>query len=215
MTSILISQVYKLRLQIGLASIREIGIWHKFSTMKIGRNVKDRKNGVVSLVTRHYFSKMAANLHIMWNAIGISHYFSKMAALCLSLKCSCITPFPHQPHSPHTIPQNPTPPSCQTSVYVIILIVLLTSHDCLGDGRQNGQVTEQLLTADCVGNTHSPQFGRTHSARLASAPAPASVVPTRPVSGTIPPPPRLGSVLPATGPKGKHIHGRWSIYALF
>ena len=38
-----------------LFSIGELGIPHRFSTMKIGRNVKDRKNGVVSLVTSHSF----------------------------------------------------------------------------------------------------------------------------------------------------------------
>ena len=45
---------------------------HNFSKMKIGRNDKDTKNGVLSLVTRHYFSKMAALCEM---PIGISQRF--------------------------------------------------------------------------------------------------------------------------------------------
>ena len=56
--------------------MRELGTSHYFSTMKIGRNVKDRKNGVVSLGTSHYFSKMAEGRE---KSLGTSHYFFKMA----------------------------------------------------------------------------------------------------------------------------------------
>ena len=43
-----------------IISIEELGTSRAFSTMKIGRNVKDTKDCVVSLGTPQRFSKMAA-----------------------------------------------------------------------------------------------------------------------------------------------------------
>ena len=63
-------------------SIGEIGTSQYFSTMKIGRNVKDTKNNVKSLVTPHYFSKMVALCQI---PIGIRHYFCYLHRYVLSL----------------------------------------------------------------------------------------------------------------------------------
>ena len=105
----------------------------------------------------------------------------------------------------------PTQKWCQPSVYVNILIVLLTSHDCLGDGRQKrapGQVTERSIDAHlaCLGRTHRP----------ASNPlSPASGAPTW-LASVPPRPPRYQPSRPTLAvPKGKHIHGRQSIYVGF
>ena len=90
-----------------------------------------------------------------------------------------------KPHSPQQSLNTPTPPlprqSCQTSVYVIILIVLLTPNDRHRNFRKraSGQVTELSLTADRLGRTHPARFGRTHPARLGSA-HPARLGTTRP-----------------------------------
>ena len=103
---------------------------------------------------------MAANLHIMSYTYSDTALFSYFHRYSLSLTCGCIDPLsPSNPFSPY-YPSTPLHRQwCQTSVYVIILIVLLTSHDCFGDGRQKrapGQVTKRSI------ETHLARLGRTH-----------------------------------------------------
>ena len=121
----------------------------------------------------------------------------------ITISCSkaVSTNLPLKPHSPQqslNIPSQPLPrQSCQTSVYVIILIILLTLNDRPRNFRKRAseQVTEQSLTADRLDGTHPARFGRIHPVRLGSAHSvslgrnhPARFGTTRPA--------RLGSALP-------------------
>ena len=87
--------------------------------------------------------------------------------------------------------------SFQTSVYVIILIVLLTLNDRPRNFRKttSGQVTELSLTADRLGRTHSARLGRTHPARLGTT-HPAQLGSAHPARLGTTCRARLGSALP-------------------
>ena len=118
-------------------STGELGTRRAFSTMKIGRNVKDRKNGVVSLVTRRRLFKMAANLRIMsYTYRHTAPIFPRWRLYVVSLTLRPISNMqlyrPPLLLQPQFSPYNPSTPlprqSCQTFVYAIILIVLLTER---------------------------------------------------------------------------------------
>ena len=115
-------------------------------------------------------------------------------------------PPPPTPISPYN-PSTPLPrQSCQTFVYVIILIVLLISHDCLGDGRQKrapGQATKRSIDA------HLARLDRTHRP-ASNALSPASGVPTWPA--WVPPGPLVTTRPPRLGCAEGQTHTRTSIH---
>ena len=121
-----------------LMSIRGIVTRRRFSTMKTGPNVKDRKNVVVSLVTRCRLFKMAANLHIMpYNYMHTALFLLSSSLLPIFnviniwRSKAVSTPLsPSNPNSPHTIPQHPIPTPTSPNMLImsscLYLTVLLT-----------------------------------------------------------------------------------------
>ena len=114
--------------------IREMGIPQRFSTVKIGRNVKDRKNGVVSLVTSHYF----CNLHryvVPLNVINI--WRSKAVSTTHSPPTSILHNNPTKPHL-HPTPIPYTSPNMSFSTHVFSLMYYSQRHRPSGHVQQRG-----------------------------------------------------------------------------
>ena len=167
------------------------------------------------LETQQRLFKMAANLHIMSYIYRHTALFLLSSSLCAISNMQLYRPPPpFNPILPIQSLNTPTPPSCQKFMYVIILIVLLTSHDCLGDGRQkcrwasdrtiiNSTLSRYYPLAPLRWNPLGPPREHPPGPNLDST-HPAS-------SGTTRPSPRLGSALLSNGAEGQ-THKRTLIH---